>query len=434
MHRPCLLRLCYLLVLGPLLTLAITGCQPTPQGNVLGYLAGRQFDTLENPNAALPPGAIEGRVVHDGRPIAGATVVVAERTGRPHRARTDDEGYYRIEGVPPDQYTVAAVAPGYVEGALTGLAGTPALVTVTSNNTVAVPALALRSFLPPPLSGDLAEAVHLRQTAGYTATAPFPAGAAAEGRAFAFDHDGVAIDSLRLYLPLDAQPGKRFPLLLFIAPTAVDDWQNVSVGFASQGNAVVAISPVAARGVDADAQAQDARVALALARSGALGPEVGDNRPIAMGGSYSSAILARLLRAEGDALGGWVTVGGLADAFDGAADFYAGRLEMPPQFEFLVPAFGPPNLYPLPFLRYSPVDTASELPPTLIIHTAADLVLPIAQAYKLEEAARAAGVPVETYYYEDVSHYLGIGENLTDAGRRMFDQINEFVDRYGETE
>lgn len=430
MHRRRLLRLFYLLSFA----LSVAGCQATPEGNVLGYLLGRQFGTLENPNAARRPGAVEGRVLSVDEPVAGATVVVAERTGLAHSARTDAQGRYRIEGVPPDQYTVAAVAPGFAETALTGLAGVPALVAVASAGTATAPDLELQPYVPPALPADLAAAVNLRQTASYTATAPFPAGAAAQGRAFAFDDNGVTVDSLRLYLPLDAGPEERFPLVLFIAPTAVDDWQQVSVGFASQGKAVVAISPVAARGVDADAQAQDARVALALAQAGALGPEVGDNRPVAMGGSYSSAILARLLRAEGDALGGWVTVGGLADAFDGAADFYAGRLEMPSQFEYLVPAFGPPNLYPLPFLRYSPVYTASELPPTLIVHTAADRVLPIEQAYKLEAAAEAADVPVETYYYADVSHYLGIGEYLTDAGREMFYKIGEFVERYGSQE
>ena len=51
---------------------------------------------------------------------------------------------------------------------------------------------------------------------------------------------------------------------------------------------------------------------------------------------------------------------------------------------------------------------------------------------RLERAAKAAGVPVETYYYSDTSHYLGIGDNLTDAGREMFYKIVEFVKRYGE--
>jgi hypothetical protein len=79
-----------------------------------------------------------------------------------------------------------------------------------------------------------------------------------------------------------------------------------------------------------------------------------------------------LVRQSGEEIAGWVTVGGISNAFAGAASFYAGELEIPPQYEYLIPALGLPNLYPLLFLRYSPVYTAAELPPTLLIHTAVD--------------------------------------------------------------
>jgi acetyl esterase/lipase len=420
-----------LLILLILLCWLPAGCQPAPEANVAGYLLAQQLGSLASPSLAEPRGAIAGRVVTDGKPLAGAVVLVAERTGRVHVAQSDATGDYRIEGVPADEYVVAAVAPGYAEAALQNVWGGPVPLQVSSGVTTLAPDLSLS-----PLTAETGElelsTLKLRMTAEYTATAPFPPGAAAQGRAFAFEREGITIDTLRLYLPLDAQEHDRYPLLLFVAPTAVDDWQYVSVAFASQGFAVAAISPVAARGVDAEAQAQDVRAALALAQAGALGPQVGDNRPVAMGGSYSSAILARLVRTAGQELGGWVSVGGLANAFAGASDFYAGELEMPPNFSLLVPAFGLPNLYPLTFLRYSPVFIASELPPTLLIHTAADRVLPIEQAYELEAAARAAGVPVTTFYYADTSHYLGIGDNLTDAGREMFYKIVEFVKRYGQ--
>ena len=415
----------------PLFIILLSACQPPPAANVAGYMLAQHLQSLPNPSAALPPGAVEGRVLAGGRPLAGAVVLVAERTGEAHTATSDAAGHYRIENIPAEDYVVAAVAPGYVEAALHNAWDGPAPLRVRSGQTTQAPDLQLSPLQEVTTAPDPAT-LNLRLTAEYTATAPFPVGSAAQVRAFAFDRAGITVDTLRLYLPLNAQPGDRFPLVLFVAPTAIDDWQYVSTAFASQGLAVVGISPVAGRGVDADAQAEDTRAALALAQSGALGPEVGDNRPVALGGSYSSAILARLLRTAGDKLGGWVSVGGLADAFTGAADFYAGKLQMPPNYELLVPAFGLPNLYPLTFLRYSPVFVASELPPTLIIHTAADRVLPIEQAYALERAAKAAGVPVETYYYSDTSHYLGIGDNLTDAGREMFYKIVDFVKRYGE--
>ncbi len=408
-----------------LAALLLAGCQPSPQANVLGYLLERQFGLLQTPPGA--PGSIAGRVMAGTTPVAGATVLVAERTGRAHTARTDAAGRYRIEDAPPGRYALAGVAPGLAEGQLTTPDGAPALFTLEPGAAITVADLALAPLTPPLLPPDLASAVNLRQTASYTVTAPFPENATAQARAYAFDHDGVTVESLRLYLPLDAQPGQRYPLVIFIAPTAIDDWQNVSAAFAASGYAVVGLAPEPERGVDADAQAGDALIALRLAQTGALGPEIGDDRPVAMGGSYSSAILARLLRLEGDSLASWVTVGGLADAFAGAEAYYAGQIEMPPQYNLLVPALGPPNRYPLEFLRYSPVFVADELPATLIIHTAADRVLPIDQAYALETATRTAGVPVETFYYEDVSHYLGIGENLTDSGRAMFYRIIDFL-------
>ncbi|GIV68741.1 carboxypeptidase regulatory-like domain-containing protein [Caldilinea sp.] len=411
----------------------LAGCQPSPQSNVLGYTISTWLGTQPPPVSSAPPGALVGRILDEaGRPIAGASVIVAQPDGLPHRALTDADGVYSIAGVPPGQYVPAAVAPGFAEAALTGLFGLPKLVTIRSNAVTQAPALTLNPYRPKPLPDNLAEAIHLRQTAVYTATAAFPENAAADVVAYAFDFEGAVVDTLRLYLPKGHPGDAPLPLLFMVYPSPVDNWQDVSVAFASERYAVVAISPTAARGVDAEAHAQDARVALALARSGAFGPAVGDNRPMAMGGSFSSAILSRLLRSAGDELTGWVTVGGLANAFTAAHDFYMGRISIPPPFELLVPALGPPNLYPLPFLMFSPVYVAGELPPTMIIHTAADEILRIEQAYELAEAVAAAGVPLETYYYEDESHYLGIGADLTDAGREMFYRILDFLERYGE--
>lgn len=417
------------------LAVMLTGCQPTPQANVVGYMLSTWLGTQPPAVSTAPPGALTGLVVNaQGVPIPGATVVVAQADGAPHAARTDASGRYRIDGIPPGQYTPAAVAPGYAERALTGLLALPKLMTIASGVTTTASPLILAPYAPPPLPDDLTAAVALRATGIFTASTDFPRPTIVDVTAYALDYASATIDSVRVYLPQGRDPMQVLPLLFMVYPSPVDDWEPVSAAFAAEHFAVVAISPIAARGTDAEAHAQDARVALALARAGAFGPAVGANRPLAMGGSFSSAVLARLLRAAGDDLAGWVTVGGLANAFTAAQDFYTGRIRIPPPYELLTPALGPPNLYPLPFLMYSPVYSAGELPPTMIIHTAADEILRIEQAYELEAAVRAAGVPVETYYYEDVSHYLGIGANMTDAGREMFYKIVDFARRYGETQ
>ena len=39
-------------------------------------------------------------------------------------------------------------------------------------------------------------------------------------------------------------------------------------------------------------------------------------------------------------------------------------------------------------------------------------------------------MPVEVFYYEDVSHYLQIGADLTDAGAEMYYRILAFIAQY----
>ena len=413
-----------------MVALLLAGCAPSPAANVLGYFLEQRTSVLHSPP---PPGRgqLSGQVLFQGQPLPGATVLVAERTGTPHVAVADAQGRYTIRDVPPGQYVPAAVAPGFDEVALTGAFGVPWLVTVEPGKKNQAPPIPMRRHVPPPLPQPLPQAVELEAGPVYTATAPFPAGAIALAQRFQFRRAGALVDSLRLYRPITDTLTGDLPLLFAVYPGVIDGWEPVSVAFASQGFVLVAISPSGARGVDIDAHTLDARVALALARGGHLGVEVGSRPAVALGGSFSSAILHRLLRDEREDFAAWVTVGGISDAFKGAADFYAGRLEIPEKYALLIPALGPANLYPLPFLRYSPVYTAGELPPTLIVHTDADRIIPIDQAYELEAALRKAGVPVEVFYYQDVSHYLQVGEDMTPAGEAMFYRVVEFALRYG---
>ncbi|MEZ4556632.1 MAG: hypothetical protein R2854_09350 [Caldilineaceae bacterium] len=63
----------------------------------------------------------------------------------------------------------------------------------------------------------------------------------------------------------------------------------------------------------------------------------------------------------------------------------------PPDYRFAIPALGNPSRDPAAFLRFSPLYDVHSLPPTLLIHTAADEIIPIDQAYALEAALRAPG-------------------------------------------
>ncbi len=404
-----------------------SACAPSPAGQVFGYLIEQRLGGPVEPAPSVERGSLAGQVLFDGEPVAGASVLVATRTGTPFPAYTDATGHYRIENIPPGQYVPAAVGPSFEETALSGSFGLPHLITVRAGETAHAPALTLRRHLPRPLPAPLPEAAHLTAGEPFTVTAPFPASATAWGQPFSFARAGAVIDSLRLYRPFP-DSGEKLPLLFSAFPGVVDDWESVSVALAAAGYTVVALSPAAARGLDVGAHTEDARLSLALARGGHLGVDLADVPAVALGGSFSSAILHRLLRDERDQFAGWVTVGGISNGFRVSADFYARRLTFPEQFRLVIPALGPANIYPLPFLYYSPVYTASHLPPTMIIHTDRDRVIPISQAYELETALRSANVPVEVIYYDDVSHYLQIGEDITESGKEMFWQVLAFLE------
>ena len=377
-------------------------------------------------------GALAGFVLHNGAPVVNASVVVAEPAGTPHVARTDATGRYQIDNIPPGFYVPVAVAAGYDEAALHDDWGMPTLVHIEPNQIVAAPSLVLTPSRPVTLPDDLATAFQLTQTAIHTTTAPFPGNAAAEVQAFQFSYNGARVDTLRLYLPRNLAADAKLPLLFMVYPTYVDWWETVSTAFASHGVAFVAISPLTvARGIDIEGHALDANVALQMAVGGELSPHIQSGKALVLGGSFSSAILNRLLRLAPDQIAGWVTVGGIADAFSGTADYYAGVIRLPPAYTYAIPALGPPHIQPLNFLRYSPVYNVDGLPPAMIIHTKADLVLRIEQAYALEKALQDAGVPVTVFYYDDVSHYLQIDENLSDAGKEMFYRILEFAQQVG---
>jgi len=431
------------------IALLITSCTPAPEANVVGYLIADWTGRLQADYQG-PGGSVRGVVYVADRPLADATILIAERNGQTHTTQSREDGSYELTGIPPGRYVPAAIAPGFSETQLQSAMGTPRLIQVVEGVETTVPPLQLLPYSPPTLPVPLAPAVDLAVTARFIATTTFPSTAVADVTAYRFTYANAQVDTLRLYLPAANEHATDLneadlPLLYMVYPTSVDLWQSISAAYATQGYAVLAISPIATRALDIDGHAADARVGLALAQEGALHDQIRRGPVVALGGSFSSAVLHRLLRGNmpgeelmleneeerslSQVIIGWVTVGGITNAFSGTAAFYRGELTIPTEYEYLIPALGAPNLYPLSFLRYSPVYTAAQLPPTLIIHTAADRIIPIEQAYELEAALQQATIDTDVFYYEDVSHYLQIDDEMTDAGREMFTIVLEFADQ-----
>ena len=84
-----------------------------------GAGAGRRAGAPQRDVAAQQgTGVIAGKVVaaDSGRPLRRARVVVTGG-GRPHVASTDDQGRYRVAGLPPGSYMISAAKSGFVDGA-----------------------------------------------------------------------------------------------------------------------------------------------------------------------------------------------------------------------------------------------------------------------------------------------------------------------------
>ena len=311
----------------PLLLLTavlLAACEPSPQVNVIGYLIEQRLGGPVEPAPSGEPGSLAGQVLSAGEPVEGASVLVATRTGTPFSTRTDASGHYHIANIPPGQYVPAAVAPAFEETALSGAFGLPYPITVRAGETAQAPDLTLRLHRTRPLPAPLPDAAALSAAEPITMTAPFPPGAIAWERSFAFARDGGINSSLRLYRPFP-DSGEKLPLLFALFPGDIDDWASINVALADAGYTVVALSPSADWGLDVAAHAEDARLALALARGGHLGVDLADAPAVAVGGSFSSAIVNRLLRDERDQFAAWLTLGGISNAFTGSADFYARR-------------------------------------------------------------------------------------------------------------
>ena len=417
------------LLLLSLVLMGHAGCM-SPLTNTIRYATSDGEPYLfpaEEPGTA----AIQGTVTHNGQPLAHAVVLVAEPQGTPYVTRSNPAGEYMLQGLPAGHYIPIAVAAGFEEQVLRNRWGIPWAVQLEPGDSITVPAIPLQPLTAPPLGPDTAERSELTLQGSYVVTSPYPEGAAAQVQHWTFQRNEVTNDTLFVYLSPDAASHTPRPLLLAIYPGHSLMWEDVSIAFASRGYAVVALSPLASYGRDVIEHGEDARLALHFARNGDLGDVIDGQFPLAISGSYGAAVLNRLLRLEPQEFVGVALLGGISNAFSGAADFYAGNLDWPSELGlgYALAALGTANAKPANFMHFSPVYTAEAMPPTLLLHTQADTMVPIQQSQEYAAALRAANVPVRTYYFADESHYIQVGENTSLTTRRVFLQVLAFLQR-----
>lgn len=369
------------------------------------------------PNAtSSESGAIAGRVTADDAiPLADALTLVATDRGVVFTDTTDAQGIYQIKGIPAGTYVPLAAkwayeTMPYAEGGVhvsadSVTAGIDFQLTPRPSYVPTIDALKIGP--PEPVSGT------------------FPSQVTATRRRIRFQHAGITHEQALLYEP----PGEgKLPALLLTLPTSVWGWEPIGVALANEGYVVVAVGPAEERGLDLTAHTRDVVAVGTLLFEGRLSDRADTSRVGGLAGSFSSVLLFPALHDLPE-FRGVVTMGGISDGFLGYTALFSETLEIPAPYDSFVASLGRPDRHPEIYLAASPAFFAAHLPPTLIIHTRADQVIPVNQATRFANALAHAGTPHTLVLYEDTTHYLD-PNNPDEETRRVYDVTVDFLDRY----
>ena len=393
--------------------------------NVVEYQIRKTFPPVLIYRDPPPPGSLAG-VIRDaaGNPLPGAVALVSTVRGQVYQSRSDAQGLYRIDGLPPGRYVPMAGAWGY--DAING----PQVQVRPGQAQTGI------DFMLPVHQPQPVEPAGLIIGQPSEESSQFPEPMVATRIPFTFTLDGVTIDNGQIYLPANPPgpvcakpPGgtDRAPTLVIIYPSHPLNWNAASVALTRNGNSVLALGPHTSGGLDIDQHARNFRAALQLWQSGQLTP-LGqpDDTWVAMSGSFGSLILFKALADLPAPPRAIVDVGGISDAFLGIQALYDADLAIPPPYDSAVAALGRPDRDPAFFYDFSPVFIADKLPPIFVIHTTNDEVIPSNQAEALDRALTAAGVPHELLLYEDTTHYLD-AYHPTPGTHLVYERVLQYV-------
>jgi pimeloyl-ACP methyl ester carboxylesterase len=367
-----------------------------PYRNTLQYHLLRKWWTFVPPASPAGNGTIAG-VVRDtaGKPLANARVLVAARDGTPYAGETGADGRYRIPDVPPGRYVPVAGAPGFDDIAVrrAGLLR----IGVTAGATTALD-LTLRPHVEPPLHP--AENFRLDPPQTLKIEAPLPA--VAEERQIHWEVDGKPNQTAFYYTPVGG--AASLPVILTVYPGPAETWKQVSLPLAQAGFAVIAVGPAYA--LDLEPDVDDLLRLIAQLQQGAF-PRGDPRRLGALGGSYSSLHVFRLLERPGNHLDAILLLGPPTDLFQLRRQFEAGTFFPPFGLDQALIALGFPDRNPEPYWRYSALYHARSLTvPVMLIHSKKDEIVPFTQSQLLAGELARIGRPYELHILEGMGHYL----------------------------
>ncbi len=344
-------------------------------------------------------GSISGWVTDtEDRPVMEATILVSTTTGETYYTQTDVQGWYTLAGIPSGSYRPIAMAWGYDLPAHSKHSNAGPLLRIGDQ-----PArfdAVLQPYSPSSLS-PAPESLQMGPPVMVETDFPWPE--LAVRHPLTFTHEGAQIEGDILYTP--ARGEGPWPLVVVAYPSPAIRWEKATIQFAAAGYAVLAITPDPDRLLDLESHARDLRMAVEFAQSGQLSPAIAGPDFVFVSGSFGSLFGYRALPAL-DHLGAIVNIGGVSDAFLGVEALYDEDLMIPPPYDLAVASLGRPDRDPGFFMAYSPAFWAEQHPPTLIIHTYEDEVIPSNQSQRLADALANAGVAHELHLYHSDTHYL----------------------------
>ena len=343
------------------------------------------------------PGTLSG-LVHDvaGRPVAGATVLVASPVGETFVTESNAAGQYSFSGLPPGIYRPVAAHRGYADAAYRSPLRLNAVVVRPGRDRKGVE-LTMVPESPVAPGYDLVEtgepvlATHQEGDDLYKA----------RRRAYRLLRGGSIVSEGYLYEPV--MGNGPWPTLLVILPGPVLDWEVVPVPLAAQGFVVMAVHP--SHKMDIAGDVDSIRVALSALRMGQLLSDADTSRIGVLGGSFASLHVYDLLwRDEG--IDAALVLGGVSDVFRIRRRFEEGTLVPAYGFDRLLIGLGLPNRDPQVYFRYSVRYHLSGLPPLCLIHGTEDEFVPHSQSELLAADLAARGMEHELHLVPGLAHYF----------------------------
>lgn len=373
-----------------------------------------------------PTGLMIGQITdQQGKPVAGASVVVAGVAGQTWSAMSGADGRYRLPNLPEGNYLPMAISADHQPGIPHRFGGR--VVTVQPANTTAGVDFRLE---PKPIFQFKANET-LRVSAPQEVSRDNPEYSPALRRTFTFENRGKLLDGGLIHEPAaDRGPGP-FPTLLIIYPGPASAWENVSIPLAARGYVVVSFFPN--RLLDLAGDLDDLDVLTSLTLAGKFSSRADKAKIALVGGSVSTVYTYAMERslAGSPAQSNFkssIKYGGLLDMYRLREEWERGQVIIDPgisELEYLLIAFGRPDTRPELYLRFSPYFALKQgsLPPTLLVHVTKDVIVPVEQSQRADELFERLLITRKLLLYNDLEHYL----DLSKQDPAYIDMLNQTV-------